>query len=376
VRKTLVMIQKLADAEEEEEEEEEEGEDCDEYEEDYEEDTDDLTEEERQARKEKARKEKADKYKTFWKEFGKNIKLGIIEDASNRNKLAELARWYSTHNTNELTSLDAYIERMKDNQDAIYYIGGEDKDTLLKAPAIQALVRKGYEILLLDDPIDEFCMQHLTEYEKKKIVNVAKETFKMPSDGDLEKKRLKKIKQLYKPLTDWWRQTLSEYIESVVISQRLVDDPCVIVAAENGYSAYMEKISRAQAYASSDKQHPFMNSKRVLEINPSHPVVKELLERVKEGPDTETTELATVLYETALLNSGYSLHDTHGFSKRFFKLFNGALGIPKDAKVEEVEVDLDEDEEPKAAEKTRNDEVEEEVEEDPEETTPRGDDDL
>jgi len=136
-------------------------------------------------------------------------------------------------------------------------------------------------------------------------------------------------------------------LDSVVISQRLVEDPCVVVAAEQGYSARMEGISRAQAYASSDKQHPFMSSKRVLEINPAHPVIRELLERVKEGADDETKELATVLYETALLNSGYSLHDTHGFSRRFFKIFNGAMGIPKDAQLEEPEIDLEEDEEPK-----------------------------
>ena len=171
---------------------------------------------------------------------------------------------------------------MKPNQDSIYFIAGESKDVLLKSPAIQALIRSGHEILLLEDPIDEFCMQHLTEYEKKKMVNVAKESFKMPNeDAELAKKRLKKLKKLYQPLTDWWRQTLSDSLESVVISQRLVEDPCVIVASENGYSANMERISKAQAYASTDKQSPYMNTKRVLEINPAHPVIKELLERVK-----------------------------------------------------------------------------------------------
>jgi len=377
VRKALEMVQKLADAEEEAEEEDAENEE--DYEEDYEEEADDLSEEERQQRKEKARKEKAEKYQTFWKEFGKNIKLGIIEDPANRNKLAELARWHTTYHTDELTSLGAYIERMKDNQESIYYIAGENKDNLLKAPAIQALVKKGYEILLLDDPIDEFCMQHLTEYEKKKMQNVAKEGFKMPAGDEQEKKRNKKIKKMYQPLTDWWRTTLSEFLEQVVVSQRLVEDPCVIVAAEHGYSANMERISRAQAYATADKQHPFMNSKRVLEINPAHPIIKELLERVKEGADSDTADLATVLYETALLNSGYNLHDTHGFSKRFFKIFNGALGIPKDAKIEEPEVDLDEDEPQEAAEEQhheRNDEVDDETEDENEEPTKRGDDDL
>jgi len=340
VRKALEMIQKLADAEDEEEEEEGEDEEDEVVD-------DDLTEEEREKVKAEAKHKRAEKYRTFWKEFGKNLKLGIIEDATNRNKLAQLSRWHSSTSKDDLISLDDYIERMKENQDSIYYLAGESREYLLKAPALQSLIKNGYEVLLLDDPIDEFCMQHLTEYEKKKLVNVAKEGFRLPTDDESSKKRIKKLKQMYKPLTEWWRTTLADYLDSVVISQRLVEDPCVVVASEQGYSARMEGISRAQAYASQDKQHPFMSSKRVLEINPAHPVIRELLERVKEGADDETKELATVLYETALLNSGYSLHDTHGFSRRFFKIFNGAMGIPKDAQLEDPVIDLEEDEEPK-----------------------------
>jgi heat shock protein beta len=343
VRKALEMIQKLADAEDEEEEEEEEDEETTDVE-------DDLTEEERARQKEEGKKKRAETYKTFWKEFGKNLKLGIIEDPTNRNKLAQLSRWHSTHTESDLISLDTYIERMKENQDSIYYLAGESKEYLLKAPSLQSLIKHGYEVLLLDDPIDEFCMQHLTEYEKKKLVNVAKEGFKMPTDDESSKKRIKQLKKMYKPLTDWWRSTLNDYLDNVFISQRLVEDPCVVIAGEQGYSARMESISRAQAYASSDKQHPFMNSKRVLEINPAHPIIKELLERVKDGPDDETKELATVLYETALLNSGYALHDAHGFSRRFFKIFNGALGIAKDAPISEPEIEIEEDEEPKSHE--------------------------
>jgi len=216
---------------------------------------------------------------------------------------------------------------------------------LLKYPTIQALLRKGYEVLLLDDPVDEFCMQHLNEYEKKKLVNVAKGDFKMPTDDETEKKRFKKLKKLYEPLTDWWKNILKDQLDTVTVSDRLVDDPCVVVATSFGYSAYMEKIHKAQAYGNSNPQ---ANSKKILEINPNHPVIKELLERVKgqdENVDKETTEFATILYDAALLNSGYSIADPHDFSQRFFKIFNGALGIPKDAKVEQVEVNLDDDEE-------------------------------
>jgi len=248
---------------------------------------------------------------------------------------------------------------MKENQEAIYYIGGESKEALLKYPTIQGLLKRGYEVLLLDDPVDEFCMQHLNEYEKKKLVNVAKGDFKMPTDDETEKKRMKKLKKMYEPLTDWWKNLLKDQLDSVTISDRLVEDPCVVVATSYGHSAYMERIQKAQAYGNNN---PMLNSKKILEINPNHPVIKELLERVKEqgeNVDKETGELAGLLYEAALLNSGneslnffliligYTLSDPHNFSQKFFKIFNGALGIPKDAKVEEVEVNLDDDEDEK-----------------------------
>lgn len=231
---------------------------------------------------------------------------------------------------------------MKDNQDSIYYIAGENRESLVKSPTIQGLLKRGYEVLILDDPIDEFCLQHLQEYEKKKLVNTAKADFKMPED-DLDKKRLKKLKKMYQPLTDWWKKTESQHIDSVVVTQRLTEDPCVIVATEYGYSANMERISKAQAYGqNAGGAGP---QKSILEINPHHPIIKELLERVKDGADEETEDMARLLYEAALLNSGYSLSEPASFARRFYRIFNGAMGIPKDAEVSEVEVDIDDDEE-------------------------------
>lgn len=225
----------------------------------------------------------------------------------------------------------------------------------MNTPTLQKLLKKGYEVLLLDDPIDEFTFQHLTEYEKKKLSNVAKGDFKFPDDDDLERQKFKKLKKMFTPLTDWLKKILSDDLESVRLSQRLVNDPCVIVSSEYGYSPNMERISKAQAYSHSEKaQNPYANSKRVLELNPSHPAIKELFERVKDTPDDETKELATLLYEGALINSGYNLKEPVEFSKRFYRLFNGALGIDKDAKVEDIEVDLTEEdveeEKPKSSE--------------------------
>lgn len=151
-------------------------------------------------------------------------------------------------------------------------------------------------------------------------------------------------------MTSWWKKLLTADLDEVRISQRLHDDPCVIVSNEHGYSAQMERISKAQAYANQDRANPQANQKKILEINPSHPAVKELLERVKDDPDAQTEEIAKILYEGALVNSGYSLKDPASFATRFYRLLNGALGIPKDAPIEEYEVDIEDDEEEAAPE--------------------------
>lgn len=270
------------------------------------------------------------------------MKLGIIEDSANRQKLAKLTRWYSSRNTTELTSFDQYIERSKAGQDNIYFIAGDNKDTLLASPVIEGLLKQGYEVLLLEDPVDEFTFQHLNEYEKKKLVNVGKGDFKAPEDDDETRRRFKKLKQIFKPLTDWWRKLCSETVDSVAISQRLVDDPIVVVSSESGHSANMERISRAQAY-SNQGSNPYSSSKKIVEINPHHPAIKELLERVKDDPDAETEEMARVLYEAALINSGYAIANPKDFSKRFYRLYNSALGISRDAPIEQYEVELEDE---------------------------------
>ncbi|EAS03085.1 heat shock protein HSP90 (macronuclear) [Tetrahymena thermophila SB210] len=363
VRKALDMIKKMADeeggddSEDEDDSEESHEEEVKQKEpkegEQHSEDDDDEKGED----KEKLTQERRDRYKAFWKEFGKNIKLGIIEDSSNRNKLAKLTRWYSSHNSTELTSFDQYISRAKENQDSIYFLAGETKEIILNHPTIQKLLKKGYEVLLLDDPIDEFTFQNLNEYEKKKLVNVGKGNFKFPEDNETERKRNKAVKKAFEPLTSWWKKLLTNDLDEVRISQRLHDDPCVIVSSEHGYSAQMERISKAQAYANQDRSNPAANQKKILEINPNHPAIKELLERVKEDPDSQTEEIANVLYEGALVNSGYSLKDPAGFAKKFYRLLNNALGIPKDAPIEEYEVDIEDDEEEaKSDSQTQSDE--------------------
>jgi heat shock protein beta len=333
-KKVLEMLKKFAegkeDADESDEEEEEETDKSDK-------DTTQVTE--KQKEKEKKIQEKKEKYLKFWKEFGKNIKLGIIEDATNRMKLTGLTRWYTSHNITELSSFDDYIKRMKPGQEHIYYIGGESKEALLKAPAIQKLLKKGYEVVLLDDPVDEFCMQNIYDFEKKTTINVGKGTFQMPGDDKLDAKKLKALKKHYEPLTNWWKELLKDKLDQITISERIADDPCIVVGSLYGFSAQMERVSKAQAYG---PQNPMASSKRNLEINPGHPVIKELAQRVQNNPDKDTEEMAILLYEAALLNSGFPLSDPREFSNRFFKIFNPAMGISKDAMVEDIEVEIDE----------------------------------
>jgi heat shock protein beta len=285
VKKAIEMIKNLAVSKDDDEEETKDEE---------------KTEEQSNAKQQKGE----EKYLKFWTEFGKNIKLGIIEDPGNRRRLAQLTRWGTSRNSTELTSLDDYISRAKTGQDFIYFLAGDNKETLMKSPILQGLLKRGYEVLLLDDPIDEFCFQHLNEYGKKKLQNVAKGEFRFPDDDDSGRKRIKKLKKMFKPLTEWWSKSIKEHLENVLISQRLVDDPCVIISSEHGHSANMEKISKAQAYSSTNRQQQFVGTKKILEINPSHPLIKELLERVKDNADQETEDMARMLTETALINSG------------------------------------------------------------------------
>jgi len=325
VRKVLEMIRKLAVAEDEP----------------MPDNVDDMTateKEELEKKREERKKELQDVYVKFWEQFGKNVKLGVIEDAGNRNKLAKLTRFYSTHDKNSLTSLDDYIDRAKKSQDSIYFLAGETKDAILNSPLLQGLTKKNYEVLLLDDPIDEYCMQHLSEYEKKKMVNVGKGDFKFPED-DEDKNKIKKLKKMYQPLTEWLKAQYKDKVDNVNVSMKLVDDPMAVVSSENGFSASMERINKAQAFANKDRANTFGTMKKTVEINPYHPFIRELLERVKSEVDQDTEESAKLLFEVALLNSGFQLSETTDFSSRFYRVMSDAMGIPRDSKVEEFEVE-------------------------------------
>lgn len=235
---------------------------------------------------------------------------------------------------------------MSSGHDSIYFLPGDADESILKSPLLQKFKQRDVEVLLLTDPIDEFCMQHLSEYEKFRIKSIAKEDGGL-SDSDLTmKKKQQKIKEMYKPLTDWWKQHLEKKVEKVAISNRLVEEPAFVFTSQYGYSAHMEKINRAQAFANQEKASSYMLAKKHFEINPSHPVMKELLERIRASggaPDKETKSMMDLIFDTALLNSGFIIEDPVGLNTQVQKLVKLGLGIPKDAEVSDIEIDLDED---------------------------------
>ncbi|XP_028788281.1 endoplasmin homolog [Neltuma alba] len=274
---------------------------------------------------------KRGQYTKFWNEFGKSIKLGIIEDAANRNRLAKLLRFESTKSEGKLTSLDQYISGMKSGQKDIFYITGSSKEQLEKSPFLERLKKKNYEVIFFTDPVDEYLMQYLMDYEDKKFQNVSKEGLKLGKDT-----KTKELKESFKDLTKWWKKALSsENVDDVKISNRLDNTPCVVVTSKYGWSANMERIMQSQTLSDASKQ-AYMRGKRVLEINPRHPIIKELRERVANNPEDESVkQTAQLVYQTALLESGFLLNDPKDFASRIYDSVKSSLDISPDATVEE-----------------------------------------
>ncbi|KAK9806925.1 hypothetical protein WJX72_007685 [[Myrmecia] bisecta] len=334
VRKALDMLRKLAEGDKPEESDED-------------------------AEGEEAAPADTSKYETFWTEFGKVIKLGIIEDKPNAQRLAKLVRFHTSHSPDKLTSFDEYISRMKEGQKQIYYIAGESKEALAKSPFLEQLLKKGYEVIYFTDSIDEYMMQNLPEYDDKKFQNASKEDLKLGDKDKKQKKQEKELKERFKELTErfkeltvWWKDVLGSEVEKVKVSHRLASSPCVVVTGAQGWSANMERIMRAQAL--SDKGSlEYMKGRKTLEINPRHPLVQELRVKYEADKESESAKaVARLLYETALLESGFQVASPQEFNSRVHGLIAETLGV-SDLTVEEAPQseadDVEEDEEVKPA---------------------------
>ena len=284
--------------------------------------------------------EEETKYDKFWKNYGKAIKLGIIEDASNRTRLAKLMRFYTSKSPTKLVSLEQYVERMKPGQKSIYYLAGESREALEKSPFLEKLLQKDLEVIYFTDPIDEYTMQNLTEFDDFKFSNASKDDLKFGDDTEAAKARLKKIKEEFKDFTKWWKEILpSEEVETVKISNRLVTTPCSVVTSKYGWSANMERIMKAQAL-SDDGRMAYMRGRKTLEINPGHPIIKALKEKSEDDAgDEDTKRTALIMYETALLESGFMFEEPKGFAGRLFDMVRRDLGVEADAQVEEPDVE-------------------------------------
>merc|ERR1712176_1372930 len=276
VRKVLELMKKLA-------KEEDSGDDDDEEKEDDEE-KDESSEE----KKEEEKKDKSDEESTwskFYKEFNKNLKMGCYEDDSNRSKLSKLLRFITTKSDGKDISLDKYLDRMQESQESIYYMSGDNMEVMKKAPALQVFKKKDIEVLMLSDHLDEPCIQKLADYEGKKFVSIQKADVKL-DETEEEKKRFTKLKDMYKPLTDWWKEKLTDLtekgamkdagvkVEKVEISKRLTESPVVVVTSQFGYSAQQERVMKAQAFQNKD-QISMMAGRKTLEVNPNHPVIAD-----------------------------------------------------------------------------------------------------
>merc|ERR1711935_1182622 len=329
---------------------------------DEDEDKDDEEEKEEKEEKKEDGEEKKDKkdeestWAKFYKEFNKNLKMGCYEDDSNRSKLSKLLRFVSTKSEEKDISLDKYLDRMQESQESIYYMSGDSLEVMKKAPALQIFKKKDIEVLMLSDHLDEPCIQKLADYEGKKFVSIQKADVKL-DETEEEKKKFSKLKDMYKPLTDWWKDTLQEFtekgamkdagvkIEKVDVSKRLTDSPVVVVTSQFGYSAQQEKVMRAQAFQNKE-QLGMMSGRKTLEINPNHPVVVDLLAKVKaDKEDAAAKDTAQVLFQTALIESGYELADASALVNRVYRLMSKELGVAPDALLTEVEVPEEEEEE-------------------------------
>jgi len=273
--------------------------------------------------------EDKDNYKKFYEQFSKNMKLGIHEDSTNRKKLAGHLRYFTSASGDEMCSLGDYVSRMKENQKDIYYITGESKEVVGSSSFVERLKKRGLEVIYMTEPIDEYVVQQLKEFDGKNLVSVTKEGLELPEDEE-EKKKMEADKEKFEPLCKVMKDILDKKVEKVVVSSRLVSSPCCIVTSQYGWTANMERIMKAQALRDTSTMG-YMAAKKHLEINPDHSIVENLRQRAEtDKNDKSVKDLVLLLFETALLSSGFSLEDPAVHAKRIHRMIKLGLGIDEE----------------------------------------------
>merc|ERR1711923_613117 len=285
--------------------------------------------------------EDKDSWKKFYEQFSKNMKLGIHEDSTNRKKLAGYLRYYTSASGDETSSLSDYVSRMKENQKDIYYITGESKEVVAASAFVERLKKRGLEVVYMTEPIDEYVVQQLKEFDGKNLVSVTKEGLELPEDEE-EKKKREADKEKFEPLCKVMKDILDKKVEKVVVSSRLVSSPCCIVTSQYGWTANMERIMKAQALRDTSTMG-YMAAKKHLEINPDHSIIENLRQRAEaDKNDKSVKDLVMLLFGTSLLSSGFSLEDPQVHAQRIHRMVKLGLGIDEDeADIEETVDDMD-----------------------------------
>merc|ERR1711872_914316 len=270
--------------------------------------------------------EDKDNFKKFYEQFGKNLKLGIHEDSTNSKKLAGYLRFYTSASGDEMCSFSDYVSRMKETQKDIYYITGESKEVVGTSSFVERLKKRGLEVVYMTEPIDEYVVQQLKEFDGKNLVSVTKEGLELPEDEEEKKKREDDVKK-FEPLCKVMKDILDKKVEKVVVSSRLVSSPCCIVTSQYGWTANMERIMKAQALRDTSTMG-YMAAKKHLEINPDHSIVENLRQRAEaDKNDKSVKDLVMLLFETSLLSSGFSLEDPMVHAVRIHRMIKLGLGI-------------------------------------------------